>query len=923
MALAIKPPQDRKRVKVYELRDNDWFDRGTGFCTGAIVEDIPKIFVESEDEKGRCLLNTSIGKDDGYQKQQGAVSWATGQTALILIRSFLLIETLIVWTEANGTDMALSFQEADGCAAIWDYVNSVQHHLLALAGDDALSDEAIEAYHQTIMLPAPELGNLPEIEQAVRSASLSQVGRDALGKFVLSDNYIDKLIPLVETAEDLESLPDLHRLCNIMKSLILLNDNIIIEHVVTDSIIIGVVGALECNYAHRYPTQGTLLTVADDPDFPTHKANHRQYLQDQSRYKEVVPMKDPMIQKKIRQTWRLQYLKDVVLARILDDPTFSVLNSLIFFNQVDIINHIQTNATFLKELFAIFDPRSTDQRRKDDAVCFIHQCASIAKNLQAPARAQLFSQFIGHGLFPVIAFAVKHPNPAMRTTGIDILVALLDHDPIMMRGYMLKAVNEKKTPLTDTLIDLLHTEDDLGVKNQLADAIKVLLDPQQVHIQDPMGRLGTEFPAKARPANQIPDAFMQVHFDESAKRLFAPLKQLEGRPSLTDLSFQDVSLHAHLVDILTFFVRQHLYRSRTFIHGESLAPRVAQLLTVPQKHLKLTALKFFRTLVSLQDTFYLAQLTHNNTFGLIIDIVYETMPRDNLLNSACLEMFEYIKRENVKPIITHVVEKYRDKLKAITFVDTFEKLIARYDELQGDGIEADTTLFSQDEITPAQRGALNGQRWQGVREMDAAEEEYFNTSDDEEEWPPEARQEGSAIANQTTSHVRLVDYPDDDDEVMDAKSEIVTTDKQEIELPERNLIDTDVSSTTTSARQSPPERLSEKRRRDDEDDEDELVRLVQNGPKRRSSSASSTASMYLRRRQNSIERKTKNSVGGEVPSANAAPKKIAINLSPALKTHVTVEAEAIQLSDFKRDVNGDEHEPAKDTNANENTTQSS
>lgn len=24
---------DKKRVKVYELRDNDWYDRGTGFCT--------------------------------------------------------------------------------------------------------------------------------------------------------------------------------------------------------------------------------------------------------------------------------------------------------------------------------------------------------------------------------------------------------------------------------------------------------------------------------------------------------------------------------------------------------------------------------------------------------------------------------------------------------------------------------------------------------------------------------------------------------------------------------------------------------------------------------------------------------------------------------------------------------------------------
>lgn len=28
---------DKKRVKVYELRDNDWFDRGTGFCTAAFA----------------------------------------------------------------------------------------------------------------------------------------------------------------------------------------------------------------------------------------------------------------------------------------------------------------------------------------------------------------------------------------------------------------------------------------------------------------------------------------------------------------------------------------------------------------------------------------------------------------------------------------------------------------------------------------------------------------------------------------------------------------------------------------------------------------------------------------------------------------------------------------------------------------------
>lgn len=108
------------------------------------------------------------------------------------------------------------------------------------------------------------------------------------------------------------------------------------------------------------------------------------------------------------------------------------------------------------------------------------------------------------------------------------------------------------------------------------------------------------------------------------------------------------------------------------------------------------------------------------------------MPRDNLLNSACLEMFEYIKRANIKPFVIHVVEKYYDKLESITYVDTFQNLILRYEQLQGYDVAVDSTLFSQEE-TPTRRIQPNGQRWQGFKEIDAAEDEYFNTSDDEEE----------------------------------------------------------------------------------------------------------------------------------------------------------------------------------------------
>lgn len=40
MALAPPPapvPNRNNRVKVYELKQNDWYDRGTGFCHGAMI----------------------------------------------------------------------------------------------------------------------------------------------------------------------------------------------------------------------------------------------------------------------------------------------------------------------------------------------------------------------------------------------------------------------------------------------------------------------------------------------------------------------------------------------------------------------------------------------------------------------------------------------------------------------------------------------------------------------------------------------------------------------------------------------------------------------------------------------------------------------------------------------------------------------
>ena len=113
--------------------------------------------------------------------------------------------------------------------------------------DDGLSDDALENFESPVMPPTiPELSNLAELEHIIGTTSQTAHGRDMLTKFLLGQDYIRKLLPLVEMAEDLQALQELHRLNKIMKMFILLNDNQVVEYMVSEEMVMGVLAALEC-----------------------------------------------------------------------------------------------------------------------------------------------------------------------------------------------------------------------------------------------------------------------------------------------------------------------------------------------------------------------------------------------------------------------------------------------------------------------------------------------------------------------------------------------------------------------------------------------------------------------------------------------------------------------------------------------------
>ena len=293
-------------------------------------------------------------------------------------------------------------------------------------------------------------------------------------------------------------------------------------------------------------------------------------------------------------------------------------------------------------------------------------------------------------------------------------------------------------------------------------------------------------------------------------------------------------------------------------------------------------MKFFRNLVGLQDEFYNQQMMQEHLFEPILNVVYETMPRDNLLNSACLELFDFIRRENVKALVNHLVENYRDKLKDIVYVDTFSSLIVKYDQMQGFSNNLEASFIDTEEDTPGRSQTNSGRRWQGMKDLDAAEEEYFNTSDEEEENSAKSASVRAAINGASPSSTPLVDYPSDEEgEMMDTEAAAALPKKAD-SIESTKTDEEDAFVTLSPASVPPPERLSEKRRRE-EDEEDELGKLSLQQHKRRSSTSSVSSAGSVSSSSSNVLRKKKSFTNsketGVVPT-----RKMHISISPAIKS---------------------------------------
>ncbi|XP_055926133.1 serine/threonine-protein phosphatase 4 regulatory subunit 3-like isoform X3 [Argiope bruennichi] len=702
----------RRRVKLYALNaDRQWDDRGTGHVSSSYIDRLKgmSLLVRAESD-GSVLLESKILPDTAYQKQQ---------------------ETLIVWSEGDNFDLALSFQEKAGCDEIWEKICQVQgkdpsvditQDLVEESEDERFEDVSDSA--PPIELPPCELSRLEELTEVISSCLPSPARREKLAIILESENYIKKLLKLFHVCEDLDNIEGLHQLYEIFRNIFMLNKNALFEVMFAEDTIFDVVGALEY-----------------DPSSPTPK-RHRDFLRNVSHFKEVIPISNQELIAKIHQTYRVQYIQDVCFPTpsVFEENMLSTLSSFIFFNKVEIVSMIQDDPKYLSELFAQLTDESTDDQKRKELILFLKEYCMFSQTLQPQSRESFFKTLSTLGVLQALEITLSMSDPAIKSASTDILSYIVDFNPSMVREYALQQSNklmEEMAPkkgnsrqgawnqppddpnenisdhfLITVIIEQMisDTDPEMGGAVHLCGILKILLDPENML------------------ANVNKSDFLNYFYKCCMHVLIAPVLAItaEDKPSKEDN--QTAQLMGLILELLSFCVEHHTYHVKNYVMNRNLLSKILVLMKSKHTFLALCALRFMRKIIGMKDEFYNRYIISGNLFQPVVEAFKRNNGRYNLLDSAIVEMFEFIKVEDIKTLCSHVVERYGKLLDKVDYVQTFKSLRLRYEQYLD---RKDRS--SVDNVSLIMR---NSRYRRDPRQLEEDEEMWFNDDDEIEDEEP-------------------------------------------------------------------------------------------------------------------------------------------------------------------------------------------
>ncbi|KAF7462403.1 hypothetical protein GHT09_012575 [Marmota monax] len=643
----------RNRVKVYVLKeDQQWGQLGVGQISSSYIERLQSVclLVRSESD-GSLILQSKIHPNVPYQKQQGV---------------------LIVWYEDENHGVALSFQDPAGCRDIWEDICQVQGKDPTveitqdlLEGPDQF-DEMPSTSSSLVELPNCGLHTLEEIADLFTSVLASPKGKEMLALTLENEDYIKNLLQIFHICEDLKNIEGLHNLHKIIKGILFLNKTPLFEIMFSDECIMDVVGCLEYDPALTQPKR------------------YREFLTQNVKFKEVMPITDSKLRQKIHQTYRVQYIHDILfpIPSIFEENPLSTLTTFIFFNKVEIVSMLLEDDTFLFEVLAQLRDKATDENKRRELLFFFKEFCGFSQTLQPQSKDALFTTLLQLGILSALKILMSMDDFQVKITATDIFAYLVEYSPSMIRIFVMEEAQDGEDDelFINVVIEQMISDTDpelggainlMGLLRCLLDVDNMLLVPNECERSEFLN-----FFYRCCMHNLIAPILSTTSEDRDEEDyLFGPD---ENKNCLNN--YQTAQLLSLIIELLTFCVQHHTYHIKNYILSKDLLRRVLMLMNSKHTFLILSAVRFMRRMIGLKDELYNRYIIKGNLFDPVVNAFLINGTRYNMLNSAIIELFEYIRVENIKSLVAHIVEKFYKAFELIEYVQTFKGLKIKYEQ---------------------------------------------------------------------------------------------------------------------------------------------------------------------------------------------------------------------------------------------------
>lgn len=505
----------------------------------------------------------------------------------------------------------------------------------------------------------------------------------------------------------------------------------------------------------------------------------RRLVLQQATMREVVPITDETLRARISLHFRATVLRDALARPGMDEAQLSALHAVIFFNTNDILRRLHFETDYLARVIdALRSPTPNTMRQ---ALKFLTEMTALARGAQMVIRDALYQYAVTQAnLYGALTDVLAgNDTKPVKTACVEVITAVLRVDPSSFRRRALRESSHPRAPawisaaasaeLSSATTDpeecnvtqpvspeTSHESLDLvsggGGGQELSPAdnneekprtllywlVRLCADADDDVCMRAAGavRLCTEVETMDEAERE---AFLGLLYEEHyigwlAAPLFEEEMSDEKRPTSK----------IQVCDLLTYCVRTHAYRIKYFLLRHNVVSRIVALASSPNRCAQLAAVRFVRGCVGAKDDFFTRYLLKNSALSPILSLIATT--KDSLVTSAVAELCEFIRVENIKPLVDHLARTQAEKLGKSSIhahiLDGLRTRLAQNEEAAERASRNDTVSM------------LSLARRERIQDRDEA---YFEEDDDDDD-------EDEPSPNEASSKMQSLGSKDDDDD---------------------------------------------------------------------------------------------------------------------------------------------------------------